>query len=106
MTLSSVRQRRALPIHVRDVIAGDTWNAWDIERHGIQIDFVDTQGGRRSATYLPGVVQEQKWNKQQVARRRCSHKKRSHSVFRHQAIESLVKKSGSKDSAKRTFLLR
>jgi hypothetical protein len=110
MTLSSVRQRRAAPVRVRDAIAGDTWSAWDIERHGIQIDFVDAQGGRRSATYLPGVVQEQRWNKQQVARCAafgCSLKKRAHSryaVLCHQAIESLVKKSGSKDGATKTLV--
>jgi hypothetical protein len=37
--------------------AGDTWSGWDINTHGIQIDFVDSQGSHRSATYvdvLPG----------------------------------------------------
>jgi hypothetical protein len=31
-------------------LTGDTWSGWDIDKHGIQIDFVDSSGNRRSAT--------------------------------------------------------
>lgn len=47
---------------------------WEIDIHGIIVEFEDN-GSRYSATYLPGVVPEQGWN-------------------REQAIESLVRKSG------------
>jgi hypothetical protein len=106
--------------------AGDTWSGWDINTHGIQIDFMDSQGCHRSATYvdrrttqsahyyfstksnscrfryLPGVVQEQRWNKQQVPSSPSRHPRVVFtSVFtRQQAIDSLIKKSGSKDSAR------
>jgi hypothetical protein len=28
------------------------WSSWDIDKHGIQIDFTDSQGVHRSATYV------------------------------------------------------
>jgi hypothetical protein len=57
MTLSSVRQccynsRCTYARHTFAVFAGEKWNSWDIEKHGIQIDFVDSQGSHRSATYV------------------------------------------------------
>ena len=32
--------------------SGETWSSWDIDKHGIQIDFTDSQGVHRSATYV------------------------------------------------------
>jgi uncharacterized protein (TIGR00296 family) len=47
---------------------------WELETHGIRINF--EAGGRRfSATYLPGVAQEQGWSKEET-------------------LESLVRKAG------------
>ena len=48
---------------------------WDIDRHGIVIEFSDAMGRNFSATYLPHVAREQGWNHEQ-------------------ALRSLVKKSG------------
>jgi len=50
---------------------------WEIDLHGIWIDFVDPNGVGRNATYLPEVAGEQGWTKEE-------------------AIESLVRKSGYK----------
>jgi uncharacterized protein (TIGR00296 family) len=36
---------------------------WDIGTHGIWIEFEDDSGRRRTATYLPEVMPEQKWDK-------------------------------------------
>ena len=46
-----------------------------VGKHGIIIDFVDTAGSERSATYLPEVAIEQEWTKEE-------------------AIESLIQKTG------------
>jgi AMMECR1 domain-containing protein len=43
--------------------------------HGIWIDWKDESGKKRNATYLPDVIPEQNWNKEQ-------------------ALRSLVKKAG------------
>ena len=53
-----------------------TWSDWEIDTHGILISFT-CKATRQSysATYLPGVVQEQRWSK-------------------HQGIRSLVRKAG------------
>jgi len=105
------------------VTTGETWSGWDIERHGIQIDFVDSQGSRRSATYVhapmklltrtlmlmlllllqvlarcrTGAAVEQAAGAQlpRLSRRRAA----SSAPARAQAIDSLIKKSGSRDGA-------
>ena len=102
---------------------GETWSGWDIERHGIQIDFVDSQGSRRSATYAhapvklltrtlmlmlllllqvfarcrTGAAVEQAAGAPlpRLSRRRAA----SSAPARAQAIDSLIKKSGSRDGA-------
>ena len=103
---------------------GETWSGWDIERHGIQIDFVDSQGSRRSATYVhapvklltrtlmlmllllllqvlarcrTGAAVEQAAGAPlpRLSRRRAA----SSAPARAQAIDSLIKKSGSRDGA-------
>lgn len=48
---------------------------WEIGVHGIIIEFRDADGRNYSATYLPEIAEEQKWNKEEC-------------------IESLVRKSG------------
>ena len=48
---------------------------WELDRHGIIIEFADSSSRHYSATYLPHVAQEQGWNHEQ-------------------ALRSLVKKSG------------
>jgi len=62
----------------------DVW-AWEIESHGIWIDFEDPQGIKRNATYLPEVAGEQGWTKQE-------------------AIESLIRKSGYKGTVNEALL--
>jgi hypothetical protein len=49
--------------------------------------------------YLPGVVQEQRWTKQQARCFRFPLRRRVELIFslRRQAIDSLIKKSGSRD---------
>jgi len=39
---------------------------WQIGTHGIIIDFVDPRGVARNGIYLPEVMPEQGWNKQQA----------------------------------------
>jgi len=48
---------------------------WEIGVHGVWIDFVDMQNKARNAVYLPDVIPEQGWSKQET-------------------IKSLVRKSG------------
>jgi AMME syndrome candidate gene 1 protein len=48
---------------------------WDLDTHGIVVEFDDASGATWSATYLPHVAREQGWTKRQ-------------------ALESLVRKSG------------
>jgi len=50
---------------------------WEINQHGIWIDFVDPAGVSRNGTYLPEVAGEQGWTKEE-------------------ALESLVRKAGYK----------
>jgi len=58
---------------------------WEINVHGIWIDFVDSSGVSRSATYLPEVAGEQGWTKEE-------------------ALESLVRKSGYKGALNQSLL--
>lgn len=58
---------------------------WEINVHGIWIDFVDPNGVSRNATYLPEVAGEQGWTKEE-------------------AIESLVRKSGYKGALTQSLL--
>lgn len=48
---------------------------WVVGKHGIQIEFVDSMGATRSATYLPEVAHEQGWDVEE-------------------AIHSLIRKAG------------
>ena len=48
---------------------------WNIDRHGLIIEFTDSTGRAYSATYLPHVAKEQGWDHEQ-------------------ALQNLVKKSG------------
>lgn len=68
--------------------------------------YSSTQSNNCRFRYLPGVVQEQRWNKQQVPKLTLSRQPRtvfSSAFTLQQAIDSLIKKSGSKDST--SFLL-
>lgn len=48
---------------------------WEVGKHGIKIEFTTNTGQRKSATYLPEVASEQRWNKLET-------------------IDSLIRKSG------------
>lgn len=41
---------------------GRDYKDWDINKHGIRIDFCNERGARKTATYLPGVASEQGWD--------------------------------------------
>ncbi|EGG18367.1 DUF51 family protein [Cavenderia fasciculata] len=63
--------------------AKDCWD-WEIGTHGIWIEF-NTDGQKRNATYLPEVMPEQEWTKEE-------------------ALRSLVKKAGYHGKVDETFL--
>ncbi len=107
--------------------AGDTWSGWDIDKHGIQIDFVDSHGGRRSATYATSRTllcvlcrHHIEFLRQIFTGRRSRaevdqaagtspcflHREPADRyALQRQAIDSLIKKSGSKDSTSSATLL-
>ncbi len=64
---------------------GLDWQDWEIGHHGIQIDFMDANEIKRSATFLPEVASEQGWNKKET-------------------LDSLLRKSGYKGSLNETVL--
>ncbi|CEP10080.1 hypothetical protein [Parasitella parasitica] len=41
---------------------------WEVGTHGIWIEFIQTNGKRETATYLPEVMIEQNWTKKQAIR--------------------------------------
>ncbi|KAI8382446.1 AMMECR1 domain-containing protein [Blakeslea trispora] len=59
---------------------------WEIGVHGIWIEFKRPSGGKNTATYLPEVMQEQGWTKEE-------------------AIESLLRKGGYRDRVTRDYCL-
>jgi len=64
------------------------WNDWEIGKHGIRIHFTPSDGGRAfSATYLPEVAAEQRWDHRE-------------------SIVSLVKKSGYRGKVTEKLLSR
>eukprot|EP01063_Lacrimia_lanifica_P035413 TRINITY_DN6729_c0_g1_i2.p2 TRINITY_DN6729_c0_g1~~TRINITY_DN6729_c0_g1_i2.p2 ORF type:complete len:208 (+),score=71.10 TRINITY_DN6729_c0_g1_i2:43-666(+) len=44
------------------------WDAWEIGRHGISLTLADGQGRRYSATFLPQVIVDQGWSKEDTFR--------------------------------------
>jgi hypothetical protein len=104
--------------------SGETWSSWDIDKHGIQIDFTDSQGVHRSATYVvvltalpPRLGDSVEFPCLQVFARGCAGAAVEQAtgsggippslvflvltfVGNYQAVDSLIKKSGSKDGAK------
>ncbi|KAI8356630.1 AMMECR1 domain-containing protein [Choanephora cucurbitarum] len=60
---------------------------WEIGVHGIWIEFTRPSGGKNTATYLPEVMQEQGWTKEE-------------------AIESLLRKGGYRDQVTREYCLK
>ncbi|KAF9427254.1 hypothetical protein BGZ94_005236 [Podila epigama] len=47
---------------------GKDYLDWEIGKHGIRIEFIDTYGKKRSSTYLPDVMLETGWTKEQTIR--------------------------------------
>ncbi|KAH7048825.1 ammecr1 protein [Linnemannia elongata] len=64
---------------------GDDYLDWEVGRHGIWIEFKDTRGRKKTATYLPEVAKEQGWTKEK-------------------AIESLLRKGGYREAISQEFL--
>lgn len=51
---------------MEEIPQGDIHN-WEVGQHGIELRFRDPSGGRtRSATFLPEVMPEQKWNQEET----------------------------------------
>ena len=69
---------------------GQDYLDWEVGKHGIWIEFIDDQGHKRTATYLPEVIPEQGWTKEQ-------------------AIDSLLRKGGFRnfitDSVRKAIVL-
>ncbi|KAI9495637.1 ammecr1 protein [Zychaea mexicana] len=76
---SALQDRRFNPITLREVPRlecgvslltnfedGQDYLDWEIGVHGIWIEFTNDQGHKRTATYLPEVMPEQGWNKQET----------------------------------------
>ncbi|KAJ8030322.1 AMMECR1-like protein [Holothuria leucospilota] len=57
---------------------------WEVGKHGIRIEFYNEKGTRKTATYLPEVASEQRWD-------------------RIQTIDSLLRKGGYKSSITNEF---
>ncbi|KAJ3039016.1 AMME syndrome candidate protein 1 protein [Rhizophlyctis rosea] len=85
---SALRDRRFSPISIDELHKldcavslltnfedGESYLDWEIGTHGIWIEFKDSNGRRRTSTYLPDVIPEQGWT--QV-----------------EAIDSLLRKGG------------
>ncbi|KAF9365890.1 AMME chromosomal region protein 1-like [Mortierella sp. NVP85] len=49
-----------------DFEAGKDYLDWEIGVHGIWIEFKDSNGRKRTATYLPEVAKEQEWTKRKT----------------------------------------
>ncbi|KAJ1557641.1 AMME syndrome candidate protein 1 protein [Nowakowskiella sp. JEL0078] len=86
--ISALKDRRFNPISTKELPnltcavsllvnfeKADNHFDWEIGLHGIWIEFRDENGRKRTATYLPEVMEEQGWNKIE-------------------AIDSLLKKGG------------
>ncbi|KAI9480844.1 MAG: AMMECR1 domain-containing protein [Benjaminiella poitrasii] len=86
--ISALRDQRFKPITLSEVPSltcavslltnfeiADNYLDWEIGEHGIWIEFVQLDGQKETATYLPEVMSEQGWTKQE-------------------AIESLLRKGG------------
>ncbi|KAI9278530.1 DUF51 family protein [Phascolomyces articulosus] len=85
---SGLQDRRFNPISLREVPRlscgvslltsfeeGQDYLDWEVGVHGIWIEFINDHGHKRTATYLPEVIPEQGWSKQE-------------------AIDSLLRKGG------------
>jgi len=55
----------------------ESWDDWEIGRHGLSIEFVDQSNNQYCATYLPSVCAEQGWSKEEC-------------------VDSLIRKAGYK----------
>ena len=44
----------------------DSWDDWEIGKHGTTIFFEDTNGYKRNATFLPAVAKEHKFSKEKA----------------------------------------
>ncbi|KAJ3381850.1 AMME chromosomal region protein 1-like [Lobulomyces angularis] len=87
---SALRDRRFFPIGIHELKnlscgvslltnfeEGDDYLDWEIGKHGIWIEFIDHNGKKTTATYLPEVMLEQNWEHEE-------------------AIHSLLRKGGFK----------
>ncbi|KAJ1984694.1 AMME chromosomal region protein 1-like [Dimargaris cristalligena] len=76
---SALRDRRFSPITLAELPrlscsvsllthfeAANNCYDWEIGTHGIWIEFSDTYGHRRTATYLPDIAVEQRWTKMET----------------------------------------
>ncbi|KAI8141873.1 AMMECR1 domain-containing protein [Fennellomyces sp. T-0311] len=75
---SALQDRRFNPITLREVNRlscgvsllthfeeGKDYLDWEMGKHGIWIEFINDQGHKRTATYLPEVMPEQGWSKEE-----------------------------------------
>jgi AMMECR1 domain-containing protein len=51
-----------------DFEQADDYLDWEIGVHGIWIEFIQQDGEKETATYLPEVIKEQGWTKEEAIR--------------------------------------
>ncbi|KAL0138177.1 AMMECR1 domain-containing protein [Mucor lusitanicus] len=66
ITLSEIPVLTCAVSLLTDFEIADDYLDWEIGIHGIWIEFVNADGEKETATYLPEVMEEQGWTKQEA----------------------------------------
>ncbi|KAG2230770.1 hypothetical protein INT48_001672 [Thamnidium elegans] len=77
--ISALKDHRFAPIQLKEIVSltcgvslltnfeeADDYLDWEVGKHGIWIEFKQLNGQTETATYLPEVMKEQQWTKEEA----------------------------------------